>query len=456
MPTLMELRENLISIESEMNKLKATAGDENFDFEQWGKLETNREQLKADIETTQQKQIDDAKQAAASFKADEVITPVHAHETQREESQHVYLTQKAKELETKMGYECAGELLADAIAFAQYGGTLGDGAKHKNERFGHYLQNTDSLSIQQAAGTASTLDDGIEIIPTLLPGIKERGPGTFRPIIDMFRPERTARKEIDFYLNEDVYNRDGLITARVDEGGQLTPQKFTNKLERMRIFKVGVFASITEEDLQNVPLLESRYMRRAPEVIEIQKVDDIIRGDGVSKPIGFTTADNGARILVNRVTTSEIVFADLTNLEKQYWRGGGGSNGIYFTNQSTLGQIMQLQDPSGALIWKSSRNDGLLGGPIHGTLFGRPLLVSEDMPALGDVGDLSLVNPEGYLFAEHTSGTRFAESMHFFFDADKSALRWLSQYGGRPVFTKPYSPREGGEDLSHFVLLNNN
>jgi len=78
------------------------------------------------------------------------------------------------------------------------------------------------------------------------------------------------------------------------------------------------------------------------------------------------------------------------------------------------------------------------------------------MPALGQIGDLSLVNPEGYLFAEHTSGMRFAESMHFFFNADKMAFRWLTQYGGRPVFTKPYSPRQGGEDLSHFVLLNNN
>lgn len=453
---LTQLREELISVESEMNKLKATAGEENFDFEQWGKLETQREQLKTDIDTIQDKAIQDAKEAAANFKLDNPSQSVQEPIVKDNESQHVYLTQRAKELESKMGYECAGELLADAIAYAQFGSTVGDGAKYKNERFGNYLQNTDSLRIEQAAGTASTLDDGIEIIPTLLPGIKERGPGTFRPIIDMFRPERTARKEIDYYLNEDVYNRDGLITARVDEGGTLTPQKFTNKLERMRIFKVGVFASITEEDLQNVPLLESRYMRRAPEVIEIQKVDDIIRGDGVSKPIGFTTADNGARILVNRTTTSEIVFADLANMEKQYWRGGGGSNGMYFTNQSTLAQLMSLQDPSGALIWKASRNDGLLGGPIHGTLFGRPLLVSEDMPALGAIGDLSLVNPEGYLFAEHTSGTRFAESMHFFFNADKSALRWLSQYGGRPVFTKPYSPREGGEDLSHFILLNNN
>jgi len=64
MPTLIQLREELISVESEMNTLKATAGDENFDFEQWGKLETQREQLKTDIETVQQKTIDDANSTA--------------------------------------------------------------------------------------------------------------------------------------------------------------------------------------------------------------------------------------------------------------------------------------------------------------------------------------------------------------------------------------------------------
>ena len=450
---LTKKREELISVESEMNKLKATAGDENFDFEQWGKLETQREELKTDIEDLKKKQISDARQAAESFALENQQQAVQKPLNPDDQKSHVYHVKQ--DTDDKLGFSCAGELLADAIAYAQFGSTLGDGAKHKNERFERYLQATDSIRIEQASGVASTLDDGIEIIPTLLPGIREFGPGTFRPILDMFRPERSARKEIDFYLNEDTYNIDGLVTARVDEGGQLEPQKFTNKLERMRLFKVGVFASITEEDLQNVPLLESRYMRRAPEVIGIQKVTDIVEGDGVSKPIGFTTDGNTARVLINRTVTSQIEFLDLSNMERRFYRVGG-NNGVYFTNQSTLSQLLELTDPSGALIWKASRNDGLLGSMIHGTLFGRPLIVSEDMPALGNVGDLSLVNTEGYLFAEHTSGIRFAESMHFFFDTDKLALRWLSQYGGRPYFTKPYNPRKGGELLSHFVLLNNN
>jgi len=451
--TLKELLNALLSIQSQMGDIDLDA--ESFDIVNWNQLEADESKLERQIKQARLKiaadQTADDHTKKAKTPAKNIVQD--SDDDDNINPSHVYGVKQ--DTDKNLGYMCGGELLAEAINFAHSGVVLpGEDYKFRTERFERYLQSTDSISIEQASGTASTLDDGIEIIPTLLPGIKERGPGTFNPVLQMFQPIMSARKEIDFYINEDVYNIDGLVVQRVDEGGQLTAQKFTNKLERMRLYKVGVFAQITEEDLQNVPILESRYMNRAPLVIAIQKVTDIISGSGITTPIGFTTAANGARILSTRAVSNEIAFVDLSTMEKRYFRGGGGGNGVYFTNQSTLGQLMELTDTSGALIWKASRNDGVLGGPIHGTLMGRPLIVSEDLPALGSIGDLSLVNVEGYLFGEHTSGMRFAESMHFFFDTDKKALRWLTTYGGRPYFTKAYTPRNGGEDLSHFVLLN--
>lgn len=454
MNLLQKKREELISVQASKNKLSKTSENtDDFDFDQWEKLTNQHESIEKEIEVLKDKQLADAKQhaeQAATQSANHVQTPINPTTNES----HVTGLQPAYEQDKKLGFQCGGELLADAIAYAQHGSTLrGEKSdiEFQNKRFERYLQSTDSFRIDQAAGVASTLDDGIEIIPELLPGVREFGPGTFDVIMQQFSPVRSARKEIDYYINEDKYNVDGLVVARVNEGGQLTPQKFTNKLERLRLFKVGVFAAITEEDLQNVPLLESRYMRRAPIVIGVQKVQDIIDGSGVQQPIGFVTDNNTAALKVARGVATTITYTDLANMEKQFWRTTG--NGVYFTNQSTLAQLVLLQDPSGALIWKENRNIGATAGPLHGTLNGRPLIVSEDMPQLGDVGDISLVNTDGYLFAEHTSGVRFAESLHFFFDTDKMALRWLSQYGGKPYFTKPYSPRKGGEDLSHFVLL---
>jgi hypothetical protein len=344
-----------------------------------------------------------------------------------------------------------GELLADHVAIELWGEMREDSADNfRKRRYEHYVA---AQGIYHAAGTASTITDGLEVITDILPQRREYGKGTgVDEVMARFQPVNTARKEVGFFTNDDTYNVDGLVVTRIREGGTQSEQRFSNKFNRFRLYKVGVFARITEEDLQNVPLLQSRYADRAPATIEVQKVQDIIDGNGVGEPIGFTSDKNTAAIFTARAGgAGTITYPDLGRLEKQYFRKNGV--GLYFTNQSSLGQLTELADTNGRLLWKPSLDDGVTNSIIHGTLNGRPLIVSEDMPALADKGALALVNPAGYVFANHVSGVRFAQSMHFYFDSDEMAFRWLSQYGGRPAFKEAYTPRKGGEDLSHFVML---
>ena len=442
---ILQAKDELIAVKAEMNGVDIDSPE--FNADNWDSLKKSKARLTAKIEQLEAQE--SARQEQEEL-ANLATTPAPKVAPQQGTSHVTGMTEGFATMEN-MGYSSAGELALDHINQELYGVQLNDSADgFKARRYKHYC---DAQSIHHAAGTASTLTDGLEILPDLLPGIREYGQGVgVSEVMDAFSPISTNRKEVDYFINEDTYNVDGLTVTRVSEGGTLAPQNFSNKLERFRIHKVGIFSMITEEDLQNVPMLESRYMRRAPETIEVQKVQDIIAGTGTQMPIGFTSAQNTAKVTVNRITTGEIVYGDISNMEKQYKRNGS-SNGLYFTNQSALAQLMNLTDNSGALIWKANRNDGITGSMMHGTLNGRPLVVSEDMPALGITGDLSLVNPDGYIFANHTSGIRFATSIHFYFDADARAFRWLAQYGGRPAFSNPYPPREGGEDLSHFVLL---
>jgi len=425
---ILQAKDELIAVKAEMNGVDIDSPE--FNADNWDSLKKSKARLTAKIEQLEAQE--SARQEQEEL-ANLATTPAPKVAPQQGTSHVTGMTEGFATMEN-MGYSSAGELALDHINQELYGVQLNDSADgFKARRYKHYC---DAQSIHHAAGTASTLTDGLEILPDLLPGIREYGQGVgVSEVMDAFSPISTNRKEVEYFINEDTYNVDGLTVTRVSEGGTLAPQNFSNKLERFRIHKVGIFSKITEEDLQNVPMLESRYMRRAPETIEVQKVQDIIAGTGA----------------VSRTGASQIVYADLANMEKQYFRQNG--NGMYFTNQSTLAQLVNLQDQSGALIWKPNRNDGITNSMIHGTLNGRPLVVSEDMPALGAKGDLALVNPAGYIFANHTSGIRFATSIHFYFDADARAFRWLAQYGGRPAFASAYTPREGGEDLSHFVLL---
>ncbi len=444
MKTLLELKQELISVNAQMGALDIDSAD--FSAENWDKLEAEQKKLSMKIKQLEMKQVDELNIADS---ANQAVTPVAPIAPASNTSHVTGVTTGFDQMKNK-GYECAGELLADHVASELYGAMPNDNAEgFRANRYQNYL---DSQNIKHAAGTASTLTDGLEIMPDLLPGVKEYGQGEgVDQVLQAFSPLSTSRKEVDIFINEDTYNFDGLVTARVSEGGTLTSQTFSNKLERFRLHKVGVFTKVTEEDLQNVPLLETRYMQRAPEVINTQKVIDIIAGDGAQKPIGFTSAQNTAAVSINRAGATAISNTDLANMDGRYKRQDG--NGLYFANQSCIPQLELLKDDSGALLWRPNRNDGLLDSSIHGTLKGRPLVISEDMEALGTKGDIALVNPAGYIFANHTSGTRFAQSMHFYFDADAMAFRWLAQYGGRPVFTSAYTPRNGST-LSHFVMLN--
>jgi hypothetical protein len=447
---LLELKESLIAVESEMTSIDVTS--ENFSAESWNSLKEKKATLEIQIEqeTIKQKQEDELhKEAKQAVTPAEKIVPEQG-------ISNVTGVMDGFATDPKMGYNVAGELLADHISMELYGRMINDSSDNfRAKRYKHYCQ---AHNYEHAAGTASTLVDGLEIVPDLLPGVREYGQGEgVNQVLDAFRPLNTSRKEVEYFINEDTYNVDGLVVERVQEGGTFAPQTTSNKLERFRLFKVGVFAKITEEDLQNVPLLESRYMKRAPEVIDVQKVTDIISGTGISMPTGFATSQNDAAETVARGANNVIDYTDLGNLEKQYFRKNGV--GMYFTNQTTLAQLTNLQDGSGALIWKENRNNGALDPMFHGTLNGRPLVVSEDMPALGSLGDIALVNPAGYIFAQHVSGVRFAQSMHFYFDADAMAFRWIAQYGGRPAFSNSYLPRNTvspAERLSHFVLLGAN
>lgn len=448
MNELLKLKDELIAVKVQLAAVDLDSPE--FSADNWDKMTAQKAILERKI---QQKEIELADQEEANMQAQMAVTPA-ALVAPEAGTQTITSQQDSFATLPAMGYQCGGELLADHIAIELNGKMSNDSPdQFRARRYQHYC---DSQNIHHAAGTASTITDGLEIIPELLPGVREYGQGLgVNQVLQAFRPINTSRKETDYFINEDTYNTNGLVVARIQEGGTFTAQEFSNKLERFRLNKVAIFAKITEEDFQNVPLLQTRYMDRAPATIDVQKVTDIISGAGTGIPIGFTTDANTAAVTVVRGGNDAISYTDLANLEKQYFAADG--NGMYFTNQTTLAQLVNLQDGSGALIWKTNRNDGIENDPlIRGTLNGRPLVVSEDMPALGAKGDIALVNPAGYIFSQHTSGIRFAESMHFFFNADAQAFRWISQYGGRPAFKNAYTPRNTTSSpqlLSHFVLL---
>lgn len=335
----------------------------------------------------------------------------------------------------------AGQVLVDQIKGNIYGPDV------VSKEFGQYCSYLTGL--EQTAGITTTLTNGIEIVPEMLTGIKEQA-GARLMGLDLMIVESSAKGVIEYLKDEKTYQVGGLIASFTKEGAKLDTTRDEVDEGLLKLDALTVFSALTEEIMQDAPLLESRYIAKAPQVMRIKWWETILAGSGVNEPQGIL--GGGSTVTVTRSGASLIAFADLVNMEARYL-AAGLSMGFYVVNQTGLPQLMTMSDTSGALIWKSSRNDGTTQNPIQGSLFGRPVIVSEDAETLGTSGDITLINPAGYLAVQQARGIAFATSPHFFFDTREMALRWDTRVGGMPYFKEAYTPRKGNLKLSNFVNL---
>ncbi len=95
---------------------------------------------------------------------------------------------------------------------------------------------------------------------------------------------------------------------------------------------------------------------------------------------------------------------------------------------------------------------GLSGSPFS-TLYGRPIITTESMPALGDAGDLILGDMSQYLSIVKGGGVRQDVSIHIYFDYDVTAFRFVLRVGGQPWWNSPITRPNGQPTKGFFVAL---
>ena len=107
----------------------------------------------------------------------------------------------------------------------------------------------------------------------------------------------------------------------------------------------------------------------------------------------------------------------------------------------------------GAVLWQPA--GGLSQSP-YTTLMGRPLLLTEHCQALGTAGDIVLCDWSQYLIGGKPGAQiQTASSMHFSFNTDETAFRFVLRYDGQPWWASALTPEHGGVEasLSPFVAL---
>ena len=173
-----------------------------------------------------------------------------------------------------------------------------------------------------------------------------------------------------------------------------------------------------------------------------------LQGNGVGKPIGMLKAN--ANLTVNRQTGGTFTFQDAAKMVSRLLPSSM-NNAIWVLHPYALQPLVQLADSSGRIVWVP--NIGGAQDKIPGTLFGRPVLISEKVPTLGNTGDVNLLDPSLYVIGDRMQ-IEIAASQHVNFLKNQMTWRVVERVDGQPWLDKVVTLQDGTTTVSPFVSLN--
>jgi HK97 family phage major capsid protein len=345
-------------------------------------------------------------------------------------------------------YRCLGEQLLDVRAATPHAGAGGD------SRAAERLHN----AAAGGAGTAVGSDGGFLVqsdFTTQLLGLMHDnailagkclhipiGPNSNRleaPIVD-----ETSRATGSRWGGVQVY--------RTHEAGTVTAKKPKFGKIALDLEKTMGLVYCTEEGLRDAVSLAAIIQRAFAEEFSFKLDDEIVRGTGVGEPLGFL--NSAALISVakeNGQANDTIVFENVDNMWTRM-HARSWPRAIWLINQECMPQLRRMSlvvGTGGVPVYMPA--NGISGSP-YSTLFGAPVIPIEQASALGDLGDIMLVDMSQYLIIEK-GGMQADQSIHVQFLYDETAYRFITRNNGEPLWRTALTPYKGANTLSPFVAL---
>lgn len=246
------------------------------------------------------------------------------------------------------------------------------------------------------------------------------------------------------------------------ENQATTERKPILQTRDLKLNKLTCLIPITDELLEDAPMLDSYLRRKASEVLTSKLNLAILQGNGVGQPLGIT----GGGIISVAKETSQLADTILAqNIFKMYAKmyAPARANAVWVMNQSVEQQLFDMfvaiknvagtENVGGAPVYLPANT---IAGNPYDTLMGKRIVFTEATETLGDKYDVFFANfPMGYLAAIKTGGIKTDVSIHLYFDAGVTAYRFSLRVGGMPYLSEAISQRTPSTPLtlSHFVTL---
>jgi len=223
-----------------------------------------------------------------------------------------------------------------------------------------------------------------------------------------------------------------------------------------RLHKLTALVPVSEELLSDAPLLESFLSSQAPEAM-VHKINSaIINGTGVGMPKGFLQSSFKYKVAkeAGPQTADTIIFENIVKMQARILPASFARS-FWLVNPGVMEQLRLMAFVKGAAspVPAYLPPSGLAEAP-YGTLMGRPILpMMGATSALGDEGDISLVDLSYYFSLIKTDQVTSSMSTHLWFDKDLVAFKYSFRMGGAVPYLAPVTTEKGNFAMSGIVTL---
>lgn len=245
----------------------------------------------------------------------------------------------------------------------------------------------------------------------------------------------------------------GISGSWTPESGAMSDQAATFGRLALEAWKLTAFANVPNELVQDSAISFEAFIRSTfPQALAYFADVAFLSGNGAGQPLGINTAGNAARVSVAKEAGQAADTIVWENIVKMYSRMLPQSLGsaVWVVSTDVFPELATMAlsvGTGGGPIWL---NNGVGGPPA--TILGRPVVITEKVPSLGNQGDISFIDFSYYLVGDRQAMT-VASSEHFRFQNGETSFSFVERLDGRPWLQSALTPHNAGPTLSPFVTL---
>lgn len=241
----------------------------------------------------------------------------------------------------------------------------------------------------------------------------------------------------------------GLRGVWLEESGTSTRQKAKTRLLRLIAHKLGIYAQASNELIADGMTFEELLGQAMREAIGFDLDEAFLNGNGVAKPLGVL--NDPATITIAKEIGQGADTVSYDNLKNMFARmhPAGRRRAVWVANSTAIPELLGLSLVIGtggsAVPVMSEGSDGSF------RILTRPVIFTEKVPALGDRGDISLVDFSQYAIGMRKEAVLDRSNGPGWFE-DEGSYRMILRVDGRGRWAAPLAPRNGAT-LSWAVTL---